>query len=347
MSSKNIYRTGGIAAIASVLREIIVNFVPDDVIDNLIGARFNFYLLHLLSYVLILLIIWTLYHLYASINQKLSLTAFIVSIIGTVVLLMNGTPFIDFPSRIFIIALIFNQIIPVIIFGILAYQHPHLGMPRVLAIVGILYAVIWSVFYALGKIFPDLNLGFAYNLSIVLNLVWLIWTGRILLSGKLEEISKNVNNGKLYYLIVGSALATFLVALVVVLVNKAPIDSTLSTEDTTKEAIIGTVKGSLIHASGLPFEAGVSVMVSKYDDFSEKCVFDRDFMEKSVSTDETGSFVLSDIPAGKYCLLISDNTNTMREILLPDNQTFFTFEITDTTITDLGQVETSNLYIIE
>lgn len=348
MTSKNIYRIGGIAALVSMLREIIVDFVPDVVIDNLIGARLSFYLLHLLSYVLILLIIWTLYHLYASTNQKLSLAALIVSIIGTVVLLMNGTPFIDFPSWIFIVALIFNQIIPILIFGILAYQHPHLGMPRVLAIIGILYAVIWGVFYLLGKMSSNLNFDFIYNLSFVLNLVWLLWTGIVLLSGKLEEISKTVNNGKLYYLIAGSAIATFLIALVVVLVNNALIIPTRSIEDTiTDETIIGSVKGSLLTLNGEPFEAGTSVMASKFNDFAEECVFDRDLMEKSVLTDEAGSFVHSDMPAGKYCLLINDNTNTMREILLSDNQTFYTFEITDTTIVDLGKIEAGNLYIIE
>lgn len=346
MSSKNIYRIGGIAAIGSILREIIVGFVPSDVIDNLISARLNFYIFDLLSYVLILLIFWTLYHLYAATNQRLSLSALILSVIGTVVLLMNGTPFIDFPHRIFIIVLIFNQIIPVLIFGILAYQHPRLGIPRILAVIGISYAVIWIVFYVLRNIFPDLNLGFADNLPFVLNLAWLTWTGGVLLFGKLEEISKNVNNGKLYYLIAGSAIATFLVALVIVLVNNAPTTPTFSTEDTTTGTITGTAKGSLIQASGLPFEAGEPVMASKFNDFAEKCVFDRDLMEKTVFTDETGSFILSDMPAGKYCLLINSDS-TMREILLSDNQTFFTFEITDTTIIDLGQIETSNLYIIE
>lgn len=348
MTSKNIYLTGGIAAFVSVLREIIVDFVPDDVIDNLIGARFSFYLLHLLSYVLILLIIWTLYHLYAPTNQKLSLTALIVSLIGTVVLLMNGTPFIAFPSSIFIIALIFNQIIPILIFGILAYQHPRLGMPRALAIIGILYATIWGIFYVLGRMSPDSNFDFVYNLSFILNLVWLIWTGSVLLFGKLEEISKNVSNRKLYYLIAGTAVATFLIALVVVLVNNALIIPTRSTEvTTTSETIIGSVKGILLTSNGKPFEAGTSVMASKFNDFAEECIFDRNLMEKSVLTDETGAFVLSDIPAGKYCLLIDDDSNTMREILLSDNQTFFTFEITDTAILDLGQIEAGNLYIIE
>lgn len=346
MSSKNIYRIGGFAAIASILREIIIGFVPSDAIDNLISARLNFYIFDLLSYVLILLIFWTLYHLYASTNPRLSLAALILSVIGTVVLLMNGTPYIDFPHRIFIIVLMFNQIIPVLIFGILAYRHPRLGIPRILAVIGISYAAIWIVFYVLRNIFPDLNLGLVYNIPFVLNLVWLIWTGGILLSGKLEEISKNVNNGKLYYLIAGSAIATFLIALVIVLVNNAPATPILSTEGTAAETTIGTAKGSLIHANGLPFEAGEPVMASKYNDFAEKCIFDKDLMEKTVFTDETGSFVLSDLPAGKYCLLINSDS-TMREILLSDNQTFFTFEITDTTIVDLGGIETGNLYIIE
>jgi hypothetical protein len=340
MSSKKLYQLGGIAAIASVLREIVVTFVPDDVIDNLIGSRYSFYLLHLLSYILILLVILALHNLYASESPKLSFVTLIIATIGTITLLIGGLVG-NFPHTIFISALLSNQIVPILLFGVLAYKQPQVGMPRILAVIGILYALDYF-----SGLFLNLSLWDIMNyLPLTLFLVWVAWTGYILLFGKLQESSeKNIFANPLfkryrrfYYLtIIGTVAVTLLTALVITLLNK----SSASFDPSIK----GTVKGTLVHANGIPFKAGESVMVGRLNYFEEICESD---IETYVSTDETGSFVLSDIPAGKYCLLISDSNHTMREILLSDNQTYFTFEITDTTPVNLGQIEADNLFEYE
>lgn len=188
MSSKNLYRIGGIAAILSML----LDFRDVFFVDPNVGTRFDYYS-YLLNNILIVLVAWALYHLYASVDRRFSLVAIILSLIGVVTLFINTAPFIDLPNGIFLTAWIFNHIIPILLFGILAYRHYQLGIPRILAMIGILYAVIQVIFYILYNLFPDLNLGLVDNLPVILSSVWLIWTGALLLSGKLQESPEGIN----------------------------------------------------------------------------------------------------------------------------------------------------------
>jgi hypothetical protein len=187
MSSKTFYRIGGIAALLSVLLALIDIFITVDV--NGRGTRFDYYS-YLLDIVLIVLVVWALYRLYNSVDRRLSLVAVISSTIGGVVLFINATPFVDFPDGVFLTALIFNQIVPILLFGILAYQNPQLGIPRVLAAIGILYIFFYLILY---QVFSNTDLGVLDNLPLILNLVWLAWTGAILLFGKLQEVPEKIN----------------------------------------------------------------------------------------------------------------------------------------------------------
>lgn len=189
MSSKNIYRIGGIAAFMSVLLDFRDVFFVD---PNADGTRFDYYF-YFLNNILVVLVAWALYHLYTSANRRFSLVAIILSIIGVVTLLINATPFINLPYGIIITAWIFNNVIPVLFFGILAYQHHQLGIPRILAVIGILYAVVQVIFYILYSIFPDLNLGLVDNIPVILSSVWLIWAGALLLFGKLQESPEKIS----------------------------------------------------------------------------------------------------------------------------------------------------------
>ncbi len=189
MSSKNIYRIGGIAAFMSVLLDFRDAFFVD---PNADGTRIDYYF-YFLNNILVVLVAWALYNLYTSANRRFSLAAITLSILGVVTLLINATPFINLPYEIIITAWIFNNVIPVLLFGILAYQHHQLGFPRILAVIGILYAVVQVIFYIVYSIFPDLILGLIDNLPVILSSVWLIWTGALLLSGKIQESPEKIS----------------------------------------------------------------------------------------------------------------------------------------------------------
>lgn len=215
MSSKNLYRIGGTAAFVSALLDFrdIFFIEPND-----LGTRIDFYF-YLLNIVLVILVYRALYHLFASVDRNFTLVAIISSVISAVALFINAAPFIDLPNGMLTTAWIFNHIIPVLLFGILAYRHYQLGMPKVLGVIGILYAVIQIIFYILYNVFSNLYLGIIDNLPPSLNLVWLIWTGIILLFGKLYESPDGVKRpyqnfqkevvagiGVLFLIFVGSSI---------------------------------------------------------------------------------------------------------------------------------------------
>jgi hypothetical protein len=183
MSPKNLYRIGGIAAILSVLLALIDIFITVDV--NGMGTKFDYYS-YRLDNILLALMAWSLYRLYTLKERGVSLIALILSVFRIAI------PFIKFPSGTFSTVWISVSLIPILLFGILAFRYPHLGMPRTLAIIGISYPIVQVIFYALYRSFSDLNLGFVDNLPLVLNLVWLIWTGAMLLSGKLQESPETI-----------------------------------------------------------------------------------------------------------------------------------------------------------
>jgi len=188
MSSKNLYRIGGITAILSVLLTLVYIFTSD-ADGNLTELGSLFYRLSNFS---IILVAWVLYHLYSSVSKRLSLAALILSIAGT------ALPFLRWkqgsPMEFVAIFVYLGHIVPLFLFGILAYRHVQLGMPRSLGVVGILYTIISVVFYILYRIMPeDFDLGIIGYIPQALNLVWLAWTGFSLLFGKPQESSETIN----------------------------------------------------------------------------------------------------------------------------------------------------------
>jgi peptidoglycan/LPS O-acetylase OafA/YrhL len=185
MSSRNLYRIGGISAILSVLLEFFSMFRKVDVFG--MGGKFDYYS-YLLNNIFLVLIAVALYYLYSSRERTLSLAALLLSIIGVIM------PLIELKSdELFLVVWVFSHIVPILLFGIAAYQHPQAGLPRTLAIIGILYAVIQIAFYALYNILPDLNLGVIDNLPLILSWGWMIWVGVILLTGKTQDSPKKIS----------------------------------------------------------------------------------------------------------------------------------------------------------
>jgi hypothetical protein len=195
----------------SVLLALIDIFITVAV-DGM-GTKFDYYS-YRLDNILLALMAWSLYHLFSSAERKLSLTALILSIVRVAI------PFIKFPSGTFSMIWIPVSLIPILLFGILAYRYPQLGMPRILAVIGISYPITQAIFYILYRSFSDLNLGFVDNLPLVLNLTWLIWTGVILLFGKLYKSPDGVNRRGLYKEVIVAIGAIFLILVSAVIYNK-------------------------------------------------------------------------------------------------------------------------------
>lgn len=188
MLSKNLYRIGGIAALLSALLVIADIFSVNANEVRLYRTHFG-YLFHLfLTNILFILVAWALNHLYRSAERRLPLTALIISIVGAAVSFISWSSETSPIVWIFISALI-NFVIPILLFGFLAYRHTQLGMPQILWGISILYVISWAIIYI---IYGEVELGFVDNLPSIVEVVWLIWTGVILLSGKLQESPEKI-----------------------------------------------------------------------------------------------------------------------------------------------------------
>lgn len=186
MSTKSLYRIFGVTTILSALIDFKDYFLSD---PNALGTRFDYYT-YLANNLFLVLIAIAFYLLYNKRARGLSIIAIILSALGFIMPLVS----IEIPDNIFIWVFAIEHIIPFLIFGILAYQYHQLGMPRVLGIIGILYAIVQIVYYILYKISPNLNIGIADYFPGLLDLVWLIWTGGIFLFVYKIEIDHNITS---------------------------------------------------------------------------------------------------------------------------------------------------------
>jgi hypothetical protein len=193
MSSKNLYRIGGIAAVLSALLVIADIFSVNANEVRLYRTHFG-YLFHLfLTNILFILVAWTLDHLYRSAERRLPLAALILSIIGAAVSFITWDSETSPIIWTFVSTLI-NFVIPILLFGFLAYRYAKLGMPRIFYGLSILYVVSWAIIYI---VYGEVELGFVDNLPLIIQSAWLAWTGGVLLFGKLQDSSEeNFTLGK-------------------------------------------------------------------------------------------------------------------------------------------------------
>lgn len=185
MSSRSLYRIGGIAAILSALL-VVVDVFSVDINEVRVYRTHYGYLFHLfLTNILFILIAWTLNHLYRSAERRLPLTALILSIIGAAVSFISWDSETSPIIWTFVSALI-NFVIPILFFGFLAYRHTKFGMSRIFFGLSILYVISWAIIYI---VYGEVELGFVDNLPSIIESVWLAWMGGILLFGRLKESS--------------------------------------------------------------------------------------------------------------------------------------------------------------
>ncbi len=184
MSTRNLYRIVGVAAILSALIDFKDYFLSD---PDTLGTKFDYYT-YLANNGFLVLIAIAFYFLYNRRAKGLSIIAITLSALGFIMPLVS----IQIPDNIFTWVFAAEHVIPILIFGILAYRYHQLGMPRVLGIIGILYAIVQIIYYILYNISPNLNIGIVDYFPGLLDLVWLIWTGGIFLFVYKIEIDDNI-----------------------------------------------------------------------------------------------------------------------------------------------------------
>lgn len=181
MSNSTLYRIGGIAVFLSVLLSFGAYAAP---IFLAIGS------------LLFAVFIFALYRLFSGSAPTLSLVTAVVGIVGAVVLavMVFASPAILPNNALSNIATWASWFLPPMAFGFLAYQHSNLGMSRTLGIIGILGGlgglVNLIVTLAAGGDWsnptnPALSpviMG-SYYVGMLITLVWLVWSGVVLLRG--------------------------------------------------------------------------------------------------------------------------------------------------------------------
>jgi len=180
MASSSLFRIGGIAGILSIV--LIIGYAvwpPLLAVGALVLAVF----------------IFALYRLFSPGSPMLSLVGAAVGIGGAVILavmlLIRG----DQNAAPQNLALWASMFFPPLVFGLAAWQQPKVGMPRPLAIIGLVGGVFGLVNLLLtlagGGNWSQPNnpalampIMLAYYVATLATLVWMVWTGIILVRMK-------------------------------------------------------------------------------------------------------------------------------------------------------------------
>jgi hypothetical protein len=183
VSNHTILRIAGIAGILSAVLMLAMTFAgnPNSGLSPLFTVP---------NVVIGIVFAVGIYLLYRGEQSGLSLAAIVFSVIGYLLFLVASLTDAKFPSPVLSAADILVYIVGMSLFSWLAYGTRK--MPRILAIVGFLGALAGVVTYILilgtGASIeqPTPLLSAFYFLYLIGVIVWLAWTGYILLSGKAQ-----------------------------------------------------------------------------------------------------------------------------------------------------------------
>jgi hypothetical protein len=192
MSNQSIYRTGGIAAILGIVLLILSVVTTGTMVTTPGEITFLSRLLLVLAVVTFVVAAYALYLLFRPYAKGLSLTAVVLSGLGWVfvaisMLFMNMQPLMLY--NLGFVACLFA---PPLLFGYLALRYRQAGLPRSLAIVGLVAGVAGVINYILvtlggsdwanpsnPALLPFINI--AYFVGVLFLLVWLVWSAVFLL----------------------------------------------------------------------------------------------------------------------------------------------------------------------
>ena len=192
MSNKSLYRLGGISAFLG-LGFTLADFLTTGVVSPGEVPMLS-KLLNSASALTIIPLAYALYQLYRDKASTLSLTA-LVEAVFAVVLFVVCMLFLNLqPLNLYNFAFMAVYYLPPLLFGLLGYKQPQAGMPRVLSVIGMIAGVAALVRFAVLTAgggdwanLPDSLMPVAFILYLtatVLALIWLVWTGVLLLHRK-------------------------------------------------------------------------------------------------------------------------------------------------------------------
>jgi hypothetical protein len=177
MSNNNLYRIAGYAAILTTvlwLGGFGIGAVNPALVAPLLAV----------ASIVFLVVVYALYVVHRSESSGLALGAALFTVVGLTVSLLAGDPSVPANAMMYgISAVVFG--VGIILFGWLAYKSSK--MPRGLAIAALIggaLSLIAGFFYLGGAGLLDLANTLNFG-SIVPFFVWMIWLGRLFLTGKL------------------------------------------------------------------------------------------------------------------------------------------------------------------
>lgn len=190
MSSNKMFRIGGVSAflsIALILADTVFTGVASPA-SVPVSSR----IINSAAAIVLLPFSYALYIIYRDIAKSLSQIAWF-EVLGATILYIVSLLILGLqPLALYNIAFTTANMVPSLLYGILMAQQPQAGMPRTLGILGIIaggLGVVRYVFLTLGGgdwtnlSNPALQpvIFISYMAWIALGVVWLIWTGVLLL----------------------------------------------------------------------------------------------------------------------------------------------------------------------
>ena len=192
MSTNNIFRIGGISAFLGLgftLADLVITGTtsPDNV--SLFSKLMNS--AAALTIIPLVLALYQLFRIKAPTFSLVSVVEGISAVVLFVIcmLILNLQPLV-----LYNFAFMAVYYLPPMLFGLLAYQQPQSGMPRALNVIGIVTGVVAIIRYVVltmgGGDWMNLPASLAplafilYLTATVLALVWLVWTGILVLRHK-------------------------------------------------------------------------------------------------------------------------------------------------------------------
>jgi hypothetical protein len=177
MDNKMVFRLGGIAAFLVVILSLAYYVLP---------------VLFAVAALCLAVFVFALFRAFSSINSSLNMAAAILGIGGGIGLAI-ATVLMNYQTGLVASVLTWLAFFsPPLLYGFLAYQNPQAGFSRILAILGILgglFGLLNLVVVMIGggdwANPSNPSMGTAINLTyypgLLLALVWLVWSGLILL----------------------------------------------------------------------------------------------------------------------------------------------------------------------
>jgi len=190
MSKQSVYRYGGIATFVSIAL-IIVDTVVTGVVSPA-NIPLSSRLLNSAAAIALIPMFYALYLILRDDAPAFGRVAWLEYVSAAILFVISMLVLNLRPLALYNFAFFAVNMVPALLFGIIMVQQPQSGMPRALGVLGIVSGILGAVRYVVltlgGGDWTNLNnpalqpvIFMSYIAWVVLGLIWLIWTGILLL----------------------------------------------------------------------------------------------------------------------------------------------------------------------